>query len=130
MEEDIGFRARYDFMTLLSRCWVPPDLHFCFRCNHLQSIDKKLRDEWYANEDGQEKIMPEDFSDSTGLQKGKWCHWKLRVGNKKRITAWCPKCVDGNLEAMPPRRPWPSKTPTQLATAGNSRDPQVNMTTS
>ena len=117
MEDDIAFNTRFNFMSLLSTSWLPPDLHFCFRCNRLRRIDKKLRDDWYSDKDWQKKIMAKDFNESSRMQRGKWCHWKLMLGDKERIAAWCPKCVNETLDPMP----------TAGATLGGSKNPSADI---
>jgi hypothetical protein len=67
----------------------------------MRRINGELRHDWYSDKNQQKEIMPED-SDKPSMQRGQWYHWKLMLGNKKRTMAWCPKCVDENLDKMPP----------------------------
>ena len=93
-KDDVSFTARHRFMTLLSQNWVPPYLHFCFRCNRLREVDEALRTEWYRpSEPG--NMTPElgPHCSRVDVTTGNWSVWKLMVKNEQRVVAWCPECV-------------------------------------
>ena len=99
--DDTSFASRHRFMTLLSRDWVPPFIHFCFRCNRLRKVNESFRAKWY--EPSEPAILSVESGSERSrvdLRPGEWSVWKLTVKNEQSVVAWCPECVQNHTLSL------------------------------